>query len=64
MERAWGMLAFKATVAEVPSFHGRRNAIHVSSLLIGLACSYEREVKMTATSQFLTKFRQNCFVPM
>lgn len=64
MERAPGTLAFEATVAEMPSFHGRRNAIHVSSLLIGLACSYEREVKMTATSQFLTKFRQSCFASM
>lgn len=50
MERAQGALAFQATVAEIPSFHGRRNAVHVSSLLIGLARSYEREVKMTATS--------------
>lgn len=51
-------------MTEIPSFHGRRRAIHIPSLLIGLACSYEKEVKMTVASKFLTKFRQNCFVSM
>lgn len=59
-----GPLAIKAIETEIPSFHGRSPAIHISSLLIGLACSYEMEVKMTVASQFLTKFRQSCFAPM
>lgn len=60
MEHAQGTLAFKApVVAGILSFDSGRNAAHVSSLLIGLSYSYEREIKVTTSSQFLTKLRQS-----
>lgn len=46
VECAWGMLVFNDTVAETPSFNGRIKTVPVSSLFIGLACSYGMEVEM------------------